>query len=253
MKVPNIIFKKLSLEETIDNVIWTYFDSEFHEITINTFPELGKIDTNLPKEKIEEEITRIFTNYYNYNSDAIDKEIEKYNNLWKKYNDVYFEKLSEYLNINWPTGISDIEAYVGLACVFPRFLEKNSFIIGSNLNDEKVLEICAHETLHFLWFEKWKSLYKDYNVDEFESPHNIWRYSEMVVDPILNSKTINSIFGFRFYAYNEFYDMYDEDKKVMDKLNEIFNREDSIENKIKSGFEYINEYLNKEHYENSRI
>ena len=75
----------------------------------------------------------------------------------------------------------------------------------------------------------------------------------MVVDPILNSKTINDIFGFHFYAYNEFYDMYDKNKKVMDTLNEIFNREDSIENKIKSGFEYINEYLNKEHYENSRI
>ena len=99
MKVPKIVFKRLSLEDTINNVIWTYFDSEFHDDTVECFKELKNIDSNLPRVKIEKQISDIFTNYYKHNIDDINDNIKRYTLLWDKYNDAYFEAISKYLNI----------------------------------------------------------------------------------------------------------------------------------------------------------
>ena len=34
MNIPKIVFKKLSLEETIENITWTYFEDRFHDDTV---------------------------------------------------------------------------------------------------------------------------------------------------------------------------------------------------------------------------
>ena len=244
MRKPKIVFKPISLQDNIDNIIWTYFDSEFHDITCETYPELYNIDEKLSKSEKENIIRSIFTRYYNQNIDVINKEVKKYSELWNKYNDEYMSVLSEYLNIEW--NIDEIVAYVGIVCVCPRYLDEHSFVIGINFPLEYVLRVCAHETLHFLWFEKWKTLYKDYKRSDFESPNIIWRYSEMVVDPIINSKKINKIIHENEKAYDYFYDLVDGKEKVMNKLVDIYSKDDTIENKIKKGFDYIKEYYNKE-------
>lgn len=236
--LPKIVFKPMSLEDNIDNILWTYNDEEFHDTVCEVFPELKKAD-NLKNK--EEYITGLFTNYYKNNIDEINDYVEKYNLLWNEYNDKYMKALSEYLNTSWD--FENITAYVGLVCICPRNLSNHSFEIGVKFADEFVKKICAHETLHFLWFKKWKELYKNCKKSEFESPHIVWKYSEMVVDPIINSKKINNIIHEREEAYVYFYDMMDKNEKVMDILKEICNEDITIEEKIKNGFEYIKEYF----------
>ena len=51
----------LSLEETIENITWTYFEDRFHDDTVSMFPELGNIDKKLSKKEIEDKITELFT------------------------------------------------------------------------------------------------------------------------------------------------------------------------------------------------
>lgn len=246
MNIPKIVFKKLSLEDTIDNIIWTYFDDEFHELTISAFSELGNIDSRLPRKEIENRIKEIFTGYYEYNQEDIDNNIKKYNELWNKYNDDYMESISEYLNISWPDNIKTIEAYVGLVCVCPRNIKDHSFVIGVNFSDENVIRICAHETLHFIWFEKWKELYKDYKEYQFDTPFKVWKYSEMVTDSILNSKKINKIIHVNEKSYDYFYDYEYNGKKVMSIIKDIFNEDISIEDKIKKGYKIIDNYFEGE-------
>ena len=53
------------------------------------------------------------------------------------------------MKIEWPNNLKEISATVGLIPVFPRYLDNFSFSIGTGVDDSKLLEVCAHETLHF--------------------------------------------------------------------------------------------------------
>lgn len=133
--------------------------------------------------------------------------------------------------MDFPNNIKEINASVGLIPVFPRYLDDFSFSISTGVDDWKLIETVAHETLHFLWFEKWKKMYPETPRRRFDSPYLEWKYSEMVTDPILNNKPFNELF--------------DNDDLVMDKLRKIYSTDDSIEDKIENGFVYINAYFNK--------
>ena len=229
-----IVFKKLSLEENIEIVKWTLFDeneiSNFRHYAIELFPELESV-----KENETSKIDGLVTKKYDESLSIIESEIERYTNLWNKYNDKYFNELKNYLNVEVP--FDEVIAYIGIIPVFPRNITDHTFDLGINLTPEKVIEVCAHETLHFFWFQKWLELYPNTKHEELEFPHKVWQYSEMVTDPILNSKTFNSLFPFTEKAYDSFYEL--KDGKVMDNLKHIFNEEISIENKIKKGYTYI--------------
>ena len=250
MALPKIIFRKMTLEENIDVIKWAYFEDNgalsVHDFTIQYFPELANIDPNLSKEEVYKIIEEVVTNDYNKYSNRIESETERYKLLWKQYNDTYFETLSSYLNVEWPNNLTEIIATVGLIPVFPRYLESFSFSIGTGINDSKLLEVCAHETLHFLWFQKWKKLHPETPINEYESPYLPWKYSEMVTDPILNNKPFSDMFEFTERGYDSFYELEDGDTKVMDKLRKIYSLDIPIEDKIEKGFEYIKSVLDSE-------
>ena len=248
MKVPKIRFRAMTLEENIDIIKWAFFENDgalsVHNFTIQCFPELANINPNLSKEETYKIIEEVVTNYYKKYNDRIKNESERYNLLWKQYNDIYFETLSSYLNVEWPHNLEEITATVGLIPVFPRYLDDFSFSIGTGVEDLKLLEVCAHETLHFLWFEKWKKLHPETPRGEYDSPHIPWKYSEMVTDPILNNKPFSDMFEFTERGYDSFYELEDGDTKAMDNLKNIYSTDMPIEKKIEKGYEYICKLFN---------
>ena len=125
-------------------------------------------------------------------------------------------------------------------------LDNFSFSIGTGVDNSKLLEVCAHETLHFLWFEKWKQIHPETPRCEYDSPYLVWQYSEMVTDPILNNKPFSTMFEFNERGYDSFYELEDDSSKVMDKLRNIYSKDISIEEKMNDGFNYINRVLNKD-------
>lgn len=247
MFLPKIRFREMTLEENIEIIKWSYFEDNgalsVHDFTIKYFPELANLDSKLSRNKVYKVIEEAVTNSYNKNKNKIAKETEKYNSIWEKYNDKYFETLSLYLGVNWPNNISEIYATVGLIPVFPRHLDEFSFSISTGIDELELLEVCAHETLHFLWFEKWKKIHPETKRREFDSPYLVWQYSEMVTDPILNNKPFSDMFNFNERGYDSFYEIDDNGCKVMDKLRKIYSKDIPIEEKINEGFEYINQIL----------
>ena len=153
MALPKIVFKEMTLQENIDVIKWAYFENNgalsVHDFTIKYFPQLANLDTNLSRNEIYKVIEEVVTNDYNKHKHRIKSETERYNTLWEQYNDSYFKALSSYLNIKWPNNLKEISATVGLIPVFPRYLDNFSFSIGTGVDDSKLLEVCAHETLHF--------------------------------------------------------------------------------------------------------
>lgn len=249
MSIPKVEFRPMTLEENIETIKWAFYedngDLSVHYYTIKYFPELATIDLNSSKEEVYRMIETIVTNDYTKYKVRIHSEVERYNNLWNEYNNKYFEILSEFLGVDFPNNIKEINAYVGLIPVFPRYLDSFSFSISTGVDDWKLIETTAHETLHFLWFEKWKKMYPKTPRRHFDSPYLEWKYSEMVTDPILNNNPFNELFNFTEKGYDSFYELYDNDKLVMDKLRKIYSTDASIEEKIEKGFVYINSYFNK--------
>lgn len=243
MPVPKIKFQEMTLEENIDIIKWAYFEGndvlEVHNYTIQYFPQLANLDAKLSREKICKIIEEVVTNEYGKFIEKIKQEVERYSILWSHYNDEYFEKLSLYLDVTWPNSLKEINCSIGLIPVFPRNLDDYSFSIGININDLQLLEICAHETLHFLWFEKWMQIYSETSRAEFDSPYLVWQYSEMVTDPILNSEPFLNMFDFVERSYDSFYEITDGDTNIIDNLRNIYASNKSINEKIKTGFGYI--------------
>lgn len=250
MTLPKIMFKEMTLQENIDVIKWAYFENNgalsVHDFTIKYFPQLANLNTNLSRNESYKVIEEIVTNDYNKYKDRIKSETERYNALWGQYNNSYFKALSSYLNIKWSNNLKEISATVGLIPVFPRYLDDFSFSICTGVDDSKLLEVCAHETLHFLWFEKWKQIHPETPRREYDSPYLVWQYSEMVTDPILNNKPFSTMFEFDERGYDSFYELEDDSSKVMDKLRNIYSKDISIEEKMNDGFNYINRVLNKD-------
>jgi len=247
--LPKVKFNVMSLEDNIEVIKWSFYEDNgvlsVHDYTIQYFPELSSIDSNIPKSEAYKKIEDIVTKDYIKYKEKIISETAKYNNLWNEHNDKYFEMLCNFFGITFPEKIKQIDAYVGLIPVFPRYLDDFSFSVSTNLEDQKLIEVTVHETLHFLWFEKWKKMYPKTPRRHFDSPYIEWKYSEMVTDPILNNYPFSKLFKFTEKGYDSFYELYDNDDLVMDKLRNIYSKDDSIEDKIEKGFTYINNYFNK--------
>lgn len=235
MKIPKIEFKVMTLEENIETIKWAYYEDNgvlsVHSYTIQYFPELANIDKSIPQSEVYKIIEEVVKKDYNKYKSRIEEEVKRYNLLWEKYNDLYFLTLSKYLDIEWPSDLDIIEAKVGLIPVFPRYLDSFSFAIATGVEEWKIIETCAHETLHFLWFEKWKNIHPETPRREYDSPYITWQYSEMVTDPILNNDPFADMFNFEEKGYDSFYEMYDGDTLVMDNLRKIYSENMPINKK----------------------
>lgn len=250
MVIPKIKFRPMTLDENIDLVKWTYFEDNgllgVHSYTIQLFPELNNLKKNLSKEKICTIIEQVVTKRYNDEFNKIMNDVNNYNNIWEMCNDTYFKSLLEYFNIGWPKDKITISASVGIIPVFPRYLDSFSFAISTGVQEDKVKEVAAHESLHFIWFEKWKQIYPKTKREEFDSPYLIWQYSEMVTDAILNTPVINKTINVKERSYDSFYELTNDGKSVMEELSKIFLTNNKIEKKIQLGYEYILSVFHKQ-------
>ena len=248
MVLPKIKFKEMTLKENIDLIKWAYYEDngslDVHNYTIEYYPELASIEPGTSRKKVYKIIEDVVKRDYEKYKTRIEEECIRYSRVWEKYNNKYFETLTKYLDIKWIDNKDEIIATVGLIPVFPRYLDKCSFSVSTGLSEEKIIEVCAHETLHFWWFLKWQEIHPEIPKREYDSPYLTWQYSEMVTDSILNNNPFSDIFNFIEKGYDSFYELKDhEGKKVMDVLRNIYAENIAIEDKINKGFEYVKEIL----------
>ena len=93
----------MTLEENIETIKWDYYEDNgvlsVHSYTIEYFSELANIDENLAQSEVYNIIEEVVKKDYNEYETRMEKEAERYNFLWEKYNDLYFETVSNYLEI----------------------------------------------------------------------------------------------------------------------------------------------------------
>ena len=117
------------------------------------------------------------------NTEKILKGKEEIQKDWDQVSSGFLTELSAHFETEWPKDKNPILGYVTIVPVFPRFLDKYSFFVGYR-KPAVAREIIAHEIIHFLWFKKWKEVFPEIARNEYESPHLVWRLSE-IIDPII--------------------------------------------------------------------
>ena len=240
--IPKVVFRPMTVDENIAVIEWAYFDNngslDVHNYVLEYYPELSNME-GCEKKVILDRIKDVVSKDYYHYEQKIKDEVIRYQDTWDKYNDNYMLAVSKYLNCDWDN-ICSISASVGLIPTFPRYLDIYSFSLSTNVSRDKLIETVCHETLHFLWFLKWKSLFPSANRREFDSPFMPWVYSEIVVDPILNS-IFDEKLSVPFKAYDSFYDYQYQGRNVIDVLKDIYYDNNPIEEKIIRGYQYVSE------------
>ena len=241
--IPKVVFRPMTLDENIEVIDWAYFEDngslDVHNYVLEYYPELSNLD-GYDKDVILDRIRDVVSRDYYHYEQKIKDEVIRYQDIWDKYNDNYMLDVSKYLDCDWDD-ICSISASVGLIPVFPRYLDTHSFCLSTNVSEDKLIETVCHESLHFLWFLKWKRLFPNTNRREFDSPFMPWVYSEMVVDPILNNVFHSEKSGVSFRSYDSFYHYQYQGRNVMDVLKGIYYDNNPIEEKIIRGYQYVSE------------
>ena len=240
--IPKVVFRPMTVDENIAVIEWAYSENndslDVHNYVLEYYPELSNLE-GCEKKVILDRIKDVVSKDYYHYEQKIKDEVIRYQDIWDKYNDNYMLAVSKYLNCDWDN-ICSISASVGLIPTFPRYLDTYSFSLSTNVSKDKLIEAVCHETLHFLWFLKWKRLFPNANRREFDSPFMPWVYSEMVVDPILNS-IFDEKLSVPFKAYDSFYDYQYQGRNVMAVLKDIYYDNKPIEEKIIRGYQYVSE------------
>lgn len=81
MKLPQIKFREMSLQENIDIIKWTFYNGNgplsVHNYTIEYFKELSSFSNKTKKEEVYKKIEEVVTKEYNKYKDDIKKSCQK--------------------------------------------------------------------------------------------------------------------------------------------------------------------------------
>lgn len=175
--------------------------------------------------------------YIKENKTAIELARDSFQKEWDKVGSDYLRILSEHLETDFPKEIEVVKVYVSINPICPRYLDDWSFLVRYN-RPEYLKKIVTHEILHFLYFKKWLEVFPETSRREMDSPHLVWKLSEILAPIILNHQPeIQKIVGVYSPGYKEFQDVEIFGKKLISYFEDLYKdylaSNDSFENFLK--------------------
>jgi len=257
-RLPKVTFRAMSFEENMDMMAMFINDEQNQEQKSNTeffknkYAEITNIDfDNMNREQIGYILKSKLLNSWSVDAKDIEQKVIDFRNNWNLINDSVMQDLSRRLNIDWPDDAFDIQARVGIMYSSPRYISHRMFDTNINTNNDRMRENAIHEICHFLYFEKWKEMFNDYDARHYNRPHIAWYLSEAIIDPLLNNEVFRRYTNIEIPSYKVFYDMIIEGKSVIDTLRRIVSQE-PIEQSIKDCYSFFldNEEIIRNGYTN---
>lgn len=143
---------------------------------------------------------------------------------WDKVHPEVMKRLQEIMGIEWPD--KNITGFMTLDKICPRDLDDWSFFVESFANVEVQKGICLHEITHFLFFEKWKQVFRDFNEKEFNKPGLAWNLSEILVEPIDEDAVLKKLVPKTTKAYERYYrtKINGGNKSIMEHFQTIYSK-----------------------------
>lgn len=166
-------------------------------------------------------ITRYVRAYHETHRTILDSLVVRYQREWDTLNDRYLALLSDHLQTGFPERKKTMRAYVSMVPIFPRDLDAWSFHVGTD--PEQLVPIAFHEILHFFYFKKWREVFPNTRPEERDSPHVVWKLSE-ILDPIIlnNHPDIQKLCRKKQGQYPEFDRLLVGKEKLVDRFEVLY-------------------------------
>jgi hypothetical protein len=184
--IPRVTYDiaSLDMEAELFYTFSTKHRDRWGSVFDRVYPELLPMisaakDETEAKSRCEEFVHKL----HDHNSDAIETGRTELQTAWDAVGSDFLKTLAEHFETEWPITQPAIVGHVSVLPVFPRFLDTFSFCVGYK-DLPNMIEISAHEILHFLWFKKWSEVFPEMSSKTYNSPHLVWRLSE-IIDPII--------------------------------------------------------------------
>jgi hypothetical protein len=185
-KLPKTTFEQIDIDKETE-LVYSFMLDKTGRWSIpfdKKYPELRMIQKeSKDKEECMAKYKEFIKNIHSRDGKQMEFAQEQIKIEWEKINSAFLGTLSEHFETDWPADRQEIRGYVSVLPAYPRFLDEYSFCIGYK-DVSSMIEVSAHEILHFLWFKKWKEVFPETKGREYESPNLCWRLSE-IMDPII--------------------------------------------------------------------
>lgn len=188
----------------------------------------------------KEYLTRQMGDYYDKVAAEIRSKTENFNKYWLTHKEKVVKAFADTFNIDYSYLFNDITAEVSLNPICPRNINKHSFSIFFQNDEQRFLDTAIHEMIHFSWFEIWQKHFHD-NCQDYESPHLKWILSEMVIDTFIRYTKVGDLFSnFRRQsaAYKYFYAMTVKNKPILETLSDFYKTNPDITHFMELAYKY---------------
>lgn len=187
-KKATIIFKQNGsfLEIEALKIIWDGDQNIKHDFLI-LFP----IFLNIKKWNLRK-ITKLLVHIYVNKENQINYRQNIYKKWWKYYEKRWFSLLENIFEIKLRN--VKFKAYLGISPICPRDLVDMSFLIPYYATKQKLIQICAHETCHFYFYNK---VFQILSVNKSTLYHSkyLWIISEMLIPIIFKDPQVIKLIG----------------------------------------------------------
>ncbi len=159
---------------------------------LDDVPELQKYFKGVEFIGERKDIEQFIQNIHSKNELQMTDKLDKYQEKWQKMHAEFFKLTADiFADQDWPRG--KYIAYITIWKMFPRFLEDKTFCLpytGKMCASSN--EICAHELLHFIFYDYFWTKYPEYAKEGQEM--FTWHVSEIFNTTVQNSNTWLSVF-----------------------------------------------------------
>ncbi|MEK6855765.1 MAG: hypothetical protein AABX66_01255 [Nanoarchaeota archaeon] len=243
--VPKLTFEAIDNPEGMirlmnNFLIYSGKGFDWSKIYAKEYPDFGKLIKKLDNsEDLRKISSSFFKELYYYQLSNLKKIAKSFQLNWDKDGSKLLLALSKVVEKEWTEDCKEMKAWISLNPICPRFLEQRAFDVYWKLSNNEMKETCLHEILHFIWFEKWKEVFPNYNEREFESPHLIWKLSEIVPFAVLGDKRVQKVFKHIPSVYPEWTSKKIEGKLLLECIQEIYDQRNSFEEFLIKSWEFV--------------
>jgi hypothetical protein len=129
--------------------------------------------------------------------------------------------------------IESVSIFIGACPIALRFLDIHWVLLPYYYDIATLINLSAHEMIHFLYFKKWSALFPDTKVESYESPNPEWVLSEILVAIIGNDKRIRELVGSESDIYPNWREIKFGDKGLVKIFSKIYEESASFDDFLK--------------------
>lgn len=236
--IPHCTFRPAKLEDIFYMLHKTVENNMFDGMIYKVYPELRELLSDTGDEEERKNIeNRFFSEVLAEEQESLQKSTLLFQKEWDLIEAKVVETLSGIVEQEWEQNSFDVRVSINPIC--PRYLKLHAFDVFYRQNLERMKAITTHELLHFIYFNKFASIFPEISKEEYNRPHLAWHLSEIVPGIILNDHRMQEVFEYNHESYKRYYEIRIEKKTLMEYIQGIYNLREDFEDFLRKAWQFV--------------